>query len=152
MTFRGVWIPVSSSRCPRAALFQCQTLIYFLLASFHCLCYLPPCPVWDGWRAALKRTLIPGRETEGRGVEESLGADKFGADSKENFLLGSPSSCVPDWFVGLWLWCIIWSKRSKGGFTDGRQRPIITTSPEEHRRVRAPENTVDIVCRCPAAV
>lgn len=111
-----------------AAFFQNQTLIFFLCFVFVfiiCIifCSLPSVMVGELPRGTRRK-------------EESLVADKSWAVSKANFILlgfvyrhSQPIS--EDVIVMHYL-----VMAAKGRITNGRQCPIITASPEEHRRVK----------------
>lgn len=94
--------------------------VYFLFVCFHL--YFLLCPICNGWRSAHRDNRE--RRILGRKVELS---------SKQFFFFGLVYRHTQTEVVIIMHYLV---KAVKGRITNGKQCPIITASPEEHRRVR----------------
>lgn len=133
-----VWIPVSSLWYPQGfcSLLPKSNFDLFFVSCFHHLDYFLFCPICNGWTVSLKRPLNPSKETERQeGRKSPWEQMRVELSARQISFWGLVYRHAQQIFeVVIVMHYLV--KAGKGRITNGRQCPIITASPEEHRRVK----------------
>lgn len=130
----SVWILVSSLQCPFSLCSLLPKSHFDLFICFHHLHYFLFCPICNSWRVALKRPLSLSRQRE-EGTMSPWKQIRVELSARQILfcclVYQHPQQICEVMTVMHYL-----VKAVKGRITNCKHCPIITVSPEEHRRVK----------------